>query len=271
MLLSSLSLMTYAADIIIDLGPLFDDSDDSSTDDTSTDNSSTGNKDQSSNKGNGTGAGTTTKSDENTDDTQDTEDNSQEVVVDSAWEDNPYTDVKAGDWYYEAVKYAVQNQLFNGLSADTFGPNNPLTRGMLVTVLYRAEGSPEVSSDSQFSDVAEDAWFGKAVIWASENGVVNGYDDGTFLPNANITREQIATIIYRFASYKGLDVSKGDTTNIVSFYSDSMSVSDYAKKALQYTVGEGIMMGKTEKTLNPKDNATRAEAATVLNRFLSNI
>ena len=155
----------------------------------------------------------------------------------------------------------------NGVEADKFAPNNTLTRAMLVTILYRVEGSPRLESDSKFSDVVLSDWYGAPVIWASENGIVNGVTETEFAPNANITREQIAAIMYRYAKAKGYDVSAGENTNILS-YEDADKISSYAVEALQYTAGSGIMKGKTESTLNPLDNATRAEAATVVMRFI---
>ncbi len=272
MLLSCLSVMSYAVDIVIDVSDLFNESDttdqDTGKDDGKNEDTGDNKNDSSSNNKGNTGVGTTKPTDKTENTTTEPKDKTEETAVDPAWENNPFNDVKATDWYYSEVKYAVQNELFNGVSDDTFAPNSPLTRAMLVTILYRAEGEPEASASSEFSDIKASDWFGKAVIWASENGVVNGYDDGTFKPNANITREQIATIIYNFANYKKCDTSAAATTNIVNQYTDSMTVSAYAIKGFRYVVGEGIMNGKTENTLNPKDNATRAEAATILRRFL---
>ena len=178
-----------------------------------------------------------------------------------------YNDVNADDWFYGNVNYVFENKLMNGISDNEFGPAESLTRAMLVTILYRAEGEPEVSLENiPFGDVAMRSYYEKAVIWASEKGIVSGYDGNTFAPNNNITREQIAAIIYRYAKYKGLDVSVGENTNILS-YDDAEDIAEYAIEAMQYAVGSGLMKGKSDSTLNPKDNATRAEIAAILQRF----
>ena len=179
---------------------------------------------------------------------------------------NKFTDVKNGDWFYDSVMYVKNGGLMNGTTETTFAPNNNLTRAMLVTVLYRLEGSPDAAK-APFADVKAGSYYEKAVAWAQANGIVNGYTATTFGPDDNITREQIATIMHRYASFKKYDVSVGESTNILS-YDDSTSVASYAIASVQYAVGSGLMKGKTEKTLNPKDNATRAEIAVILNRFI---
>lgn len=179
---------------------------------------------------------------------------------------NNFTDVKSGDWFYDSVMYVKNGGLMNGTTATTFAPASNLTRAMLVTVLYRLEGSPEAAK-APFEDVKAGSYYEKAVAWAQANGIVNGYTAKKFGPDDNITREQIATIMHRYASFKKYDVSAGESTNILS-YEDSASVSEYAISAVQYAVGSGLMKGKTETTLNPKDNATRAEIAAILNRFI---
>ena len=179
----------------------------------------------------------------------------------------PFTDVKKDDWFYENVKYVYEKGLFNGVSETLFAPQNKVTRAMLVTVLYRAEGTPEVKGMSHFEDVPANAYYAKAVAWAAENGIVKGVSDVLFAPDRNITREQIAAILYRYAKAKGYDMTAGENTNILS-YDDISEVSEYAIEALQWTCGTGIMKGRTASTLNPRDNATRAETATVLKRLL---
>ena len=180
---------------------------------------------------------------------------------------NPFKDVNSDDWYYKDVEYGVRRGLFSGMSAEEFLPNGNITRAMFVTVLYRASGEPEVAADSGFTDVAKDAYYAKAVAWASENGIVNGIFETEFAPDSDITREQTAAIIHRYAKYKKLDVSIGESTNILS-YKDYEDISDYAIAPMQYVVGAGIISGKTAETLNPKDTATRAEIAAVLHRFI---
>ena len=154
-----------------------------------------------------------------------------------------------------------------GIGDDKFAPDSHLTRAMLVTMLYRADGEPEVETVNSFGDIKENAWYEKAVLWAKENGIVNGVTETEFSPDSDITREQIATIMHRYAKYKGDDVESGKNTNILS-YNDSDSISDYAKASLQWANGIGLINGKTESTLNPLDNATRAEAATIFYRFV---
>lgn len=178
-----------------------------------------------------------------------------------------FTDVNDGDWFFENVKYVSENCLMNGMTDTTFEPNNNLTRAMLVTILYRAEGEPAVNRSIPFADVTMDKYYANAVIWAQQNAIVAGMTENEFAPDLNITREQIATIIYRYASYKGYDISVGENTNILS-YADYDEISEYAIEAMQYAVGAGLIKGKTDSTVNPKDNATRAEIAAILNRFI---
>jgi len=138
---------------------------------------------------------------------------------------------------------------------------------MLVTVLYRNAGEPAVNKSVPFADVDMSAWYANAVIWAKQNGIVNGVNETDFAPDNNITREQIAAIMHRYAQYKGYDVSVGENTNILS-YDDAESVSEYAIASMQYVVGSGLIKGKSATTLNPLDNATRAEIAAILQRFI---
>ncbi len=180
---------------------------------------------------------------------------------------NPFDDVASDDWFYGDVEYAVENGLFNGTTASTFAPNGIITRAMMVTVLYRAEGAPEVAGEATFTDIDENAYYAKAVVWGQQNGIIKGYSETEFAPDQNITREQIAAIIHRYAQYKRIDVSVGENTNILS-YDDFDSISEYAIASMQYAVGAGLIKGKTEATLNPLDNATRAEIAAILHRFI---
>lgn len=175
------------------------------------------------------------------------------------------TDVK--DWYYDAVNYVVKNKLMNGISKTTFAPNINLTRAMLVTILYRIENEPDTKKSTPFTDVDANSYYANAVNWAKTNGIVSGISETTFAPYNNITREQFATIIYRYAKYKNYDVSNSKNANILS-YDDSSIISKYAKESMQYAVGSGIITGKSATTLNPTDNTTRAETAAILMRFL---
>ena len=183
--------------------------------------------------------------------------------ADQIWE-NPFTDVKEEDWFYEAVKYVVQKGLFAGTSETTFEPNLTMTRSMLVTVLYRLAGSPEVEGTSKFSDVAPNAYYTDAVIWATQNGIVGGYDNGQFGTNDPVSREQMATILYRYAQHMEYDVSlvKG-----LNDYTDSNQVSSYAVRAMQWAVANGIINGTSSTTLSPQGSATRSQVAVILMRF----
>ena len=179
-----------------------------------------------------------------------------------------YTDVHNNNhWAAKSVDFVGALGIMKGIGDDKFAPDSHLTRAMLVTMLYRADGEPGVETVNSFGDIKENAWYEKAVLWAKENGIVNGVTETEFSPDSDITREQIATIMHRYAKYKGDDVESGKNTNILS-YNDSDSISDYAKASLQWANGIGLINGKTESTLNPLDNATRAEAATIFYRFV---
>ncbi len=177
-----------------------------------------------------------------------------------------FSDVKTDDWFCSAVNYVVGKKLFNGVSDNEFAPNDSLTRAMLVTILYRLDGEPEAEIGEGFADVESGAYYEKAVAWAKANGIVNGITDSEFAPNNNITREQIASIIYRYAKYKGYDVSVGEDTNILS-YEDANKISDWAVAAIQWACGAGLINGRTESTIVPDGTATRAEAAAIMQRF----
>jgi hypothetical protein len=176
-----------------------------------------------------------------------------------------FSDVTASDWFYEDVIYAVENNLMNGISGSEFAPKNNITRAMLVTILYRYSGSPNVSGGKEFPDVPAGKWYSDAVNWASSNGIVNGYANGNFGTNDDITREQIAVILYNFAKQKSINTSK---TTDLSAYTDWGSASSYARDAMSWAAAEGLILGRTADTLAPKGNATRAEAATLLRRFI---
>ena len=178
----------------------------------------------------------------------------------------PFTDVSEGDWFYDPVCYVYSQGLMTGTSATTFEPNTSLSRAMLVAVLHRLEGSPAASA-GDFTDVASGDWYAQAVNWAASVGVVNGFDDGTFQPNAAITREQMAAILRNYAEYKGIDVTaSGDLAN----YSDAASVSDWAKESVAWAVDQGLISGMTVNTLQPQGLSTRAQVAAVLQRYLKN-
>lgn len=180
---------------------------------------------------------------------------------------NPFGDVDTDDWFFDAVKYANENSLMSGTAENEFDPNGSVTRAMLVTILWRAEGKPQVNYIMPFEDVPDEEYYAEAVRWAASEGIVKGYSENEFAPNENIIREQIAAIMHRYASYKKYDTSVGENTNILS-YSDFSSISEYAIPSVQYAVGSGLIKGKTDSTINPSDNATRAETAEIMRRFI---
>ena len=181
----------------------------------------------------------------------------------------PFTDVDTAKWYHLSVDYVLTHKMMNGVSSRAFAPNANLTRGMLVQILYNLEGKPKGTA-ANFSDVQADAWYAEAVGWAASNKVVTGYADGTFRPNAAVTREQAAAILYRYAQSKGIDVSVGENTNILS-YVDVQQASEYAIPALQWAVGVGVLNGKNGGRLAPTGTATRAEIAAIMQRWCENI
>lgn len=181
----------------------------------------------------------------------------------------PFTDVDTAKWYHLSVDYVLTHKMMNGVSSRAFAPNANLTRGMLVQILYNLEGKPKGTA-ANFSDVQADAWYAEAVGWAAANKVVTGYADGTFRPNAAVTREQAAAILYRYAQSKGIDVSVGENTNILS-YVDVQQASEYAIPALQWAVGAGVLNGKNGGRLAPTGTATRAEIAAIMQRWCENI
>ena len=176
----------------------------------------------------------------------------------------PFTDVKEDAWYYEAVLYAMQEGYFKGVTATTFAPESKLSRAMAVTVLYRMAGEPEVTGTVTFTDVKEDAYYYQALVWAVENGITTGIDNSRFAPNANVTREQMVTFLYRYAKASGADVSKQAD---LSQYRDVKQVSEYAEEAMAWAVGSGILQGMEQNLLAPRGTATRAQAAAILMRY----
>ena len=178
----------------------------------------------------------------------------------------PFDDVRRGDWFYDDVRYVYETGLMNGTANRIFAPSVSTTRAMIVTILWRLEGSPVVNFAMRFRDVVENAWYSEAVRWAAANGIVTGYSENAFGPNDNITREQLAAILHRYAKYKGLDVSAGEDTNILSF-DDAQTISGYAVPAMQWACGAGLMQGSNRKLL-PTAQATRAQVAAMLRRFL---
>lgn len=180
----------------------------------------------------------------------------------------PFVDVDDSDWFYDSVYYVYANGLMDGVSETQFAPNSNLTRGMVVTILYRLEGEPRVTGSSGFTDVASGAWYADAVTWAAANGIVNGVSDTEFAPDTDITREQLAAILFRYAEYKGYDVSGRD---ILTGFTDRGSISAYALDAMRWAVDESLITGMTATTIVPQGTATRAQCATMLMRFIENV
>lgn len=179
----------------------------------------------------------------------------------------PFTDVKSGDWFYPAVQYAYAQGLMTGTSATTFAPNGTMNRAMIVTVLYRLEKSPAVTGASKFTDVPAGQWYSDAVAWAAANKIVNGYDETTFGPMNAVTREQMAAILFRYEQYKGLEnVTLEENLNR---FPDQNKISAYAIPALQWAVGQKIINGNADGTLDPTGTATRAQVAQIFTNLLN--
>ena len=177
--------------------------------------------------------------------------------------ETPFNDVNSSDWFYSAVKYVYENGIMNGIIDTQFAPDMTTTRGMLVTVLYRMEGSPAAEA-AAFADVAADQYYAPAIAWASANGIVEGYDENTFAPDDIITREQMAAILYRYASAKGMDTSaRGD----LSVFADAASISEYAVDAMSWANGAGLINGISATEISPQSGAVRSQVAAMLMRF----
>lgn len=177
----------------------------------------------------------------------------------------PFADVPSGSWYYDDVAYVYDTGLMTGLTATTFGPNLSTTRGMIVTILWRMENEPVAKHGCPFADVRRGSYYEQAIAWASENGIVTGFDASTFAPDRAITREQLAAILFRFAAYRGMDAVT--LRENLSSFQDQAAISAYAVSALNWAVGEGLMQGTGDK-LEPTGSATRAQVAAMLRRFM---
>jgi hypothetical protein len=178
----------------------------------------------------------------------------------------PFTDVASGAWYYDAVSFVYKRGLMAGTGDNLFSPNVTTSRGMIVTILYRLDGSPSASS-AGFTGVTSGQWYTDAVNWAAANDIVAGYGNGLFGPNDTVTREQMAVILYRYAQYKGYDTS---ASNSLNGYTDVGGVSSWALTAMQWANAEGLINGTSGTTLSPTNGATRAEVAQILMRFCEN-
>ena len=190
------------------------------------------------------------------------------VQVEEPAPTEPFLDVNEGDWFYDAVAYAYENGLMDGVGGNRFAPNSATTRAQLVTILYRLEGQPAVSGDLPFTDVEAGTWYTNAVVWAAQNGIVNGVGDDTFAPGNDLTREQLVTILYRYAESKGYDVSASAD---LAGYPDGEEIQAYAREAMAWAVAENIIQGMEDDTLKPAGNASRAQIATILMRFCEGV
>ena len=178
---------------------------------------------------------------------------------------NPFTDVSEKDWFYGDVMFVYENGLMLGTSKTLFSPHGTATRGMMATILWRMEGSPAPKGKNSFTDVEAGKWYADAITWTAENGIFAGYGKDKFGPDDPITREQLAAIFYRYADYKGYDLTvKGNLDK----FKDADKITDYAKTAMQWAVGSGLMKGKSGNLLDPQGTATRAEIAAMLHRFI---
>lgn len=189
------------------------------------------------------------------------------IVVEFSWV-NPFTDVTPNDWFYDDVRFCNIAGICEGVSDTSFAPNATLTRAMLITMLWRSDGSPKPESSQVFTDVPSDAWYSDAVLWGVEKGITNGVTPTTFAPMENITREQMIVFLYRYMKNWGYNYlwNFDPELDILDNYSDKDEISPYALKAMAWGVENGIIEGRGGSNLNPKDTATRAETAAIINR-----
>ena len=190
------------------------------------------------------------------------------TFVEATPEPLPFTDVAEGDWFHDAVRYAYDNGLMDGVGEGQFAPNATTNRAMVVTILYRLAGEPDVSGDVGFADVAVGQWYTDAVAWAAQKGIVNGISETEFAPSGDLTREQLATILYRYAEGMGYDVSASAD---LSGFPDTGDIQSYAAQALSWAVAEGLLQGFEDDSLQPGGTATRAQIATILMRFCETV
>ena len=186
------------------------------------------------------------------------------IKTSSSADDKVFTDVSKDDWYYDNIAYVYASGLMNGTGEESFSPDMPTTRAMIVTILYRLEGEP-ATNNSSFSDVPTDSYYAKAVSWAQENNIVNGISSNKFAPTKEITREQLMTILFRFAEYKDYELSS--RISLVD-YEDAEIISKYASDAFSWAMATKVATGRTEKYLKPKASATRAEVAAAFQNFI---
>jgi hypothetical protein len=187
------------------------------------------------------------------------------VAEETPWQ-NPFRDVAEDAWYYDAVRYVTENGLMNGTSGSVFAPDGATSRAMVITMLWRLEGRPVVNYLMTFEDVPGGTYYTEAVRWAASERIIGGYTDQLFGPHDPVTREQLVVMLYRYAQYKGYDVSVGENTNILS-YTDFDQLGESAIPAMQWACGAGIVKGTTDTTLGPQEQATRAQSAMMLTRL----
>ena len=179
-----------------------------------------------------------------------------------------FPDVNVDDWFYDGVKYVVENDIMYGMNG-IFAPYNDFTREMLAVVLYNIEGKPEINTDIiSFSDVKPSMWYTDAVLWANKNGLIVGFEKDFFGIGSPITREQFVSILYRYANWKGYDITQKAT---LTEYTDFETVSDYAKDPMMWAIYENIITGTSKTTLGPKDTANRAQIAVMTKNFFENV
>lgn len=178
-----------------------------------------------------------------------------------------YSDVATDAWYASAVEEVSQEGTMTGTTDTTFSPDGLVTRGTVVTVLWRLSGAPEATDAPTFSDVSEDSWYGEAVAWAQTNGITTGYADGTFLPDAPVTREMLAVFLARYDVLNGDALAEG----VLGLYSDSDSVSEWAEEGMRHALGTGLITGTNSGTLDPTGSATRAQLAVILSRMSTDV
>lgn len=181
-----------------------------------------------------------------------------------------FIDVDTNSWYHLDVDYAVENGFMNGITNEIFEPHSPTTRAMIVTILYRLEGKPNVKYTDIFDDVEREAWYTDAIIWANENGIVLGYGDGNFGPSDMVTREQMVTILYRYAKYKNYKIEKENDEIFLNF-NDAEVVSDWAKESMKWACGVEIIKGMENNLIMPRNSTERCQIAAILHRFCENI
>ncbi len=177
-----------------------------------------------------------------------------------------FIDLDPNAWYNEGIEFVLSHGIMNGMSENVFGPDETTSRAMIVTMLWRLDGEPETDADNSFEDVPEDAWYAKAVSWASSNGIVNGYDAYTFGPDDFVTREQLAVMLFRYAAYKALGTAVPED-DVLAKFADADDISGWAEDATAWLVDIGVINGVSETELSPRTDTTRAQVATMLMRF----